>query len=142
MDMSDDDAEFFSRQNNARTGEVIEDTRDMVGQSPYIINAYINYIGQEDGWEGNISYNVQGSRLSVAGIGLIPDIYELPFNSLNFKLSKSFGFENRFKASLAVTNIIDDDRIKVYRSFMAQDQIFERFLPHRTYTLSFGYTIR
>ena len=39
----------------------------------------------------NLTYNVQGKKLAVIGVGAIPDVYEQPFHSLNMKVSKTFG---------------------------------------------------
>ena len=38
-----DEVELSARRNNLRDGEELEDTRDMQGQSPYLINAGFSY---------------------------------------------------------------------------------------------------
>lgn len=124
----------------AKTGEVIGDSRAMVGQSPFLINAAINYSNAESGWEGNLSFNTQGKRLSIVGIGDVADVYENPFNSLNFKVSKRFG-NNKWKASAALGNILGAERKRFYDVYQAEDQLFEFFQPGRTISFSIGYTL-
>lgn len=131
--------EFDSRVKNAREGEQIADTRQMQGQAPFIINSYLNYRKPGGIWEANLSYNVQGESLAIVGIGLNPDIYQASFHSLNFKASFNIGPEGRTRISAGVNNILGDDRLKLYQSFNAADQIFERFVPDRTYSVGVSY---
>ena len=131
--------EFDGRVLTARAGETINDTRQMVGQSPYVVNAGLTYLEPVLGWESNISYNVQGERLSIVGIGKVPDVFESPFHSLNFKISKKLGDEGKSKLSFSVNNILDSNRQKVYKSFMAENQLFELFRPRRSFSMSFSY---
>ena len=41
--------------------------------------------------ETGLFYNVQGKTLEIVGTGVVPDVYTLPFHSLNFNFSKNFG---------------------------------------------------
>jgi outer membrane receptor protein involved in Fe transport len=91
------------------------DTREMSGQSPYIINATLTYKDDTAGFETNLSYNVAGKRLSIILQGGTPNIYEQPFHSLNFNISKRFG--KRFKAKLSVSNILDAEHRFTYTRF-------------------------
>jgi hypothetical protein len=128
--------EFESRLSNARPGEQIGSTRNLQGQSPYIINGFLNYRGIENGIDINLSYNVQGKRLSVVGIGRVPDVYEQPFHNLSFKASKRIG---ELSLSISVSNILDSRNQKFYESFNATSQIFESFRPARNFGFSLGY---
>jgi len=133
--------EYESRKANVRDGEIIKETRDMQGQSPYIVNAYLNYRGIENGWEANVSYNVQGSSLAVVGMGINPDVYTSPFHNMSVKISKQLGLDNRLRISATVKNILGSNNEKVYRSFGAEDQIFESFRPLRSYSLGLSYDL-
>lgn len=133
--------ELLSRIENARPGEEIGTTREMQGQSPYIINALLSYNGLENGVEATMSYNVQGERLSIVGIGRNPDVFEQPFHALNLKLSKRLGPEGRIRASVSVQNILSDERQKDYTSFGASNEIFELLRPERTYRFGFSYSL-
>lgn len=136
------DAEILGRENEAREGQVIGDSRVMQGQAPYIFNAFLNYSNKEKGLNFNASYNVQGPKLSIVGIGRVADVYTEPFNSLNFKASYAFGQAQNMHLSLSAKNLLADDRLQVYKSYEAQDQVFNRFLPMRTFSAGFSYSIK
>lgn len=113
-------------------------TRQMFGQSPYIINAYLNFIHPETGIDANISYNVQGKRLAVVGLN-VPDVYEQPFHSLNFKTSYKFGNENRYKLSFRVDNILGQKRVRQFESYNATPEVYSSLYNNRAFTLGFTY---
>jgi len=123
----------------AASGEEVSRTREMQGQSPYIVNATLNYNSPESGWNFNTSYNVQGKRLSVVGIARIPHVFEVPFHSLNARVSKTFG---NWRASVNAQNILNQNRQQVYQAFGATDRIYASFNPGMSFSLGIGYTIR
>lgn len=134
--------EYESRQRLLKEGETLGDTRTMQGQSPYIINGYLNYASPESGWEASLNYNVQGKRLAVVGISINPDVYEVPFNALNFKVSKTMGVANRLRVSASAKNLLNAKTQKVYQSFGTADQIYEQFIPRQTFALGLSYRIK
>ena len=125
----------------ARDGETFNDTRDMVGQSPYIVNAFLNYNHLASGTEFALSYNVQGPRLTVVGVSRNPDVYEMPFHSLNLKATKKFGKRDHWKASLSAQNILGAERYFEYVSYGAENQVFSLLKPHRNYSIGIGYIL-
>ena len=133
--------EYTSRLRNARSGELIGTTRRMQGQSPYIVNSVLNYTNPNNGWEANLSYNVQGKRLAVVGISQNPDVFEKPFHALNIKISKLIGLDNKIRLSLSANNLLGQKRLRVYKSFGALDRVFDRFTPHRSFSLGFGWRL-
>ncbi|KAF0128728.1 MAG: tonb-dependent receptor [Bacteroidetes bacterium] len=139
------ETEYVSRVDNAREGERVLDYRQMAGQAPYIINAGFNYEGGEKGFlkglEAGFYYNVQGTTLLYVGIVDRPNVYTLPFHSLNFNANKSFGKDNKMSLGVKVDNILNDSKSAVFRSCNAQDQFFGRLLPGRTFSLRFSYSI-
>ena len=114
----------------------------MFGQSPFIVNANITYSNDTLGFEANLSYNIQGKRLAVVGVGVRPDVYDQAFHSLNLKLSQRFGKEDRWKASISAQNLIGDLREKFYVSYEAEAQVFERFDPGRNFSVGISYLIK
>lgn len=133
--------EFAGRVLTAREGETVKNKRQMVGQSPYVINAGLTYLDPIGGLEANLSYNVQGERLSIVGIGKVPDVFEVPFHSLNFRVSKKLLEDQRLQLSLSANNILNAERRRVYQSFMAEDQLFESFFPRRNFSLGISYRL-
>ncbi len=127
---------------NAREGEVIDKYRPMYGQSPYIVNAFINFSNAKLGLTFNASYNVQGKKLAVIGVGGLPDVYEKPFHSLNMKVSKTVGENNNWKLGLQAKNILMSTRTKLYESYNAQSQIYSSMYQGMTITGSISFLLK
>lgn len=134
--------EYESRVANAREGQEVDEYRDMAGQAPYIINGGFMFNGAEEGFfktlEAALFYNMQGQTLQYAGIVDRPDIYTVPFHSLNFNASKKFGAEENMKVGLKVSNLLNDKRESVYKSFGAEDQYFQSLGIGTTVSLKFS----
>lgn len=135
--------EYQSRLEIARTGEKVDKYRVMAGQAPFIANAGLAFDGGNKGfWKGfeaGIYYNVQGATLEVVGIADRPDVYTLPFNSLNLNANKSFGESKKWQIGLKIENLFGDNKESVFRSFEAQDQFFTYLKQGRTIQLRLGY---
>jgi TonB-dependent receptor len=131
--------EFLSRQNNAREGEVVEATRPMGGQSPYLINAFINYANPEGAINVNASYNVQGKTLQVIGIGAVPDVFSQPFHSLNLNMYKDFGRSSKHRITVGISNILDSVRKDMYKGYGDAEAIYSVYKPGRSFSLTYGY---
>jgi hypothetical protein len=132
--------EFERRVLNAREGETVSDTREMQGQSPYLVNFGLNYANVDRGWQTSLYYNVQGKTLQVVGTGDVPDAYVIPFHSLDFILNKSFGKDYTSNINFSVKNLLDDKREVFYQSFGAEDQIFSSFSPGIGISLGYSYS--
>jgi len=132
--------EYELRLENIRPGEAIDFERDMAGQSPYSINANLSYEIIEKQMNFSLAYNVQGEQLTIIASGRRPDVYTIPFQSLDFNAYYSFGEKLNSRITLGANNILDDDRTLVYRSFGSTDQVFQSFKPGTTIRLSYRYT--
>ena len=136
------------RQANARDGEVIGDYRSMYGQSPYIINAFANFSNDSLYLSCNISYNVQGKKLAVIGVGGVSDVFEQPFHSLSLKVSKGFGkvlegeSAPRWTASITGRNLLNQARRRWYESFNAESQVFDYLHRGIIVSAAISYTIK
>jgi TonB-dependent receptor len=133
------DNEYDARKAFERVGETIENTRQMAGQSPYVINAGLAYSNSELGLETGVFYNVKGATLSIVGLGLFPDIYLAPFHSLNFSISKKVGKNRSTSFDFKASNILNDDVQSIYRSYNAQDQIFSSLNPGFAFSLGISH---
>lgn len=131
--------EEANRRATLRTGETLADTRPLQGQSPYIVNAGLLYETEENLQVGAF-FNVQGRTLEIVGSGDIPDVYTLPFNSLNFTANKSFGEKIKHNIGLKVENILDDARESEYEFFGAENRNFALRRPGRNFSVSYGIT--
>jgi len=130
-------AELERRRLNLRDGETLSDTRELQGQSPYLVNFGLNY-ANDKGWQTSLYYNVQGKTLQVVGTGDVPDAYTMPFQNLNFILNRSFGQDRRSNINFSLKNLLKSKIESRYQSFKAQDQIFSSLSPGMA--ISIGYT--
>jgi len=131
--------EYNRRVNAARDGESIEKSRELQGQSPYLINAGLNYSDSEIGLQTGLFFNVQGETLEVVGTGIVPDVYTVPFNSLNFTFNKKLGEEKKSTVDIKVSNILNSKRKSVYQSYKASDKTFTQFNPGTEFSIGYSY---
>ena len=132
-------AEFNARKNFERAGETIENTRQMAGQAPYVVNAGIGYGDPEKGIDAGLFYNMKGATLTIVGSGLYPDIYIRPFHSLNFSISKKIGADQNTSVDFKVANILNDKVESYYDSFQAEEQTFNSINPGRAFSLGLSH---
>ena len=134
------DSEFNSRQAIARPGESVSRERELQGQSPYIINAGLSYDGLNDGLEVGLYYNVQGPTLTyTGGVRSAPDVYSVPFHSLNFSAIKSFGEDDKMRVTLRINNILADKREWEYESFGVDNETFAARSPRTQVSVGLRY---
>ncbi len=138
QEYSDDERE--GRLDNLREGETLDDTRQLQGQSPYMINVGFNYTEAETGWQGGIFYNTQGKTLQIVGAGDVADVFTLPYHNVKLNISKSFGANKNSSITLKFENLLDDDIESVYESFGAEDQIYSKW--NLGQEISLGYSIK
>ncbi len=86
------------------------DSRPLQGQSPYIVNAGLNYDLGETGWSANTSYNIVGARIFSVGNVQEPSVWEKARSVLDFQIAK------KFKSNLEIKFNV--------RDLLAQDLIF------------------
>ena len=134
------ETEYQSKLANARENETVKDTRAMAGQAPYILNGGLIY-SSESGFEAGAFYNVQGRTLQFAGIVDRPDVYTVPFHSLNLTVNKTFGSSDQSRIGLKVTNLLNDRRESVFSSYEATDQLFQSLAPGRQISVNFSYSL-
>ncbi len=135
------DAEFLTRVENQRTGDTIDRTRDFQGQAPFILNLGFGYAGITNGFEAGLYYNVQGPTLTVTGAADKPDVYTVPFHSLNFNLNKTLGADQKLSLGLKVNNILNDKREQEFQSFESDNRLFESLAPGRQFSMSIRYRV-
>ena len=132
--------EYNNRLNAARDGESISRTRDLQGQSPFLINSNIEFLNEETGFQYGLFYNVQGRTLEVVGTGIVPDVYTIPFHSLNFNLKKFLDDDGKSSISLKAKNILNSKKESVYESFNIADEIWTSRIQGTE--ISIGYSLK
>ncbi|MCB9246004.1 MAG: TonB-dependent receptor [Flavobacteriales bacterium] len=139
IDMTD--LEFNSRVNFEKKGQTIVNRRSMAGQSPYVLNGGIAYKDEEKGISGGLFYNVKGPTLQIVGVGLFPDIYTIPFHSLNFNMNKKLGKEQGTGLSIGISNLLMDRVESMFRSYEAGDQPFNSIAPGMSFSIGISHKI-
>jgi len=133
-----DDGEYQGRLNNAREAETIDDTRTLQGQSPYLINSSLEYFKEK--FKANLNYNVQGKALEIVGNGAIPDVFTMPFNSLNLNIIRYGGEQNNIEFRFRVNNILNDTRRSEFIFPQAKETYhFRKLDVGRRFTVGVGF---
>ncbi|HEY3386301.1 MAG TPA: TonB-dependent receptor [Saprospiraceae bacterium] len=73
--------------------------RPLQGQSPYIINARLQYENRDNGWSANIAFNQVGRRIAYVGVDPTfgdtrQDIFEAPRSIIDAQVAKTIGALN------------------------------------------------
>jgi TonB-dependent receptor len=80
--------------------------RPLQGQSPYIINAGLYYYDDVTGLSLNTAYNVFGRRIFSVGDINFPTWMELPRQSLDFQIAKSW-LKGKYETKLNIQNVLN-----------------------------------
>jgi TonB-dependent receptor len=126
-----------------------ERVRPMLGQSPYIINAGIFYQNDSSGLMISLLYNKIGKRIIYVGDKSIPHIWEMPRNSLDLTITKTFNAHLALKAG--IVDILAE--AKKYSSFLdvtkpesngevskgTYELVTKSYTPGRLFNLSLTY---
>ncbi len=114
------------------------ETRAMFGQSPYVINSYLNYHNFERGWDANLGFNVSGEKLILVNKAASPDVYEQPFPALDFNISKQF--KNGINIKFSAENLLNPKLEQTY-SFVNSTGYFRQYRIGRQFSISLTYLI-
>ncbi len=122
------------------TNTPLPSNRELVGQSPFIVNAFLSYNNPNTGTGLNLSYNVKGKTLSLAGVGDIPNVYDDPFHNLDFKATQKLGKDNQFGLSFIAKNLIGDYTDRYYE-FKDVQSTYISYDKGRSFSLGFSWKL-
>lgn len=92
---------------NTTGGEI----RPLQGQSPYIVNAGVNYLDSDHDWGISVSYNWIGRRIVIVGSNISePSIWENPRHVLDLQVSKTF--KKKFEVKFNVRDLLAQNQIR------------------------------
>jgi len=114
------------------------ETRPMFGQSPYVVNTYLNYHNFEKGWDVNLGFNVSGEKLILVNKAATPDVYEQPFPIMDFNVSKQF--KNGINIKFSADNLLNPYFEQTY-SFENSTGYFRKFKMGRSFSLTLSYLL-
>jgi len=113
-------------------------TRQLQGQSPYMVNIDITFNNNEWGTMAGLYFNTFGERLSTVSANLTPDVFEQPANILDFTASqKVFTY---FTINFSVKNLLNEQYSEVYR-YKGNDFIYQSYNFGRKVSLGLTYSM-
>jgi outer membrane receptor protein involved in Fe transport len=98
---------FVDSETRIARGEQTSKERPLHGQSPYVANVGLFYGAKSGRLSGSLLYNVFGKRLAYVGVGVIPDIYEMPRHAVDMTMSCAVG--PSVKLRFAAENLLNDE---------------------------------
>jgi hypothetical protein len=121
--------------------------RPMQGQSPYVINAGLQYDLEESGLSTTLLFNEIGRRIAYVGNDQIPAIWEAPRALLDFQVAKKI-IKNRGELKLNISDLLnqrvhfyhdlnDDGKFSKTHDALAIDRKLGT-----TISLTFGYSFK
>lgn len=114
------------------------DTRELQGQSPYVVNFDAMYDNTDTGTLVSVHYNVFGERLSEVSTGGTPNAFEQPAGMLDITGSQRLW--DRVTLKFSAKNLLDPD-IKKVHPFNNEEFIRSLYKRGRTYSVGFSYGI-
>ena len=72
--------------------------------------------------------------------GIVPDVYTIPFHSLNLNLTKYLDDEGKSSISVKAKNILNRKKESVYESFNISDEIWTS--RNQGTEISIGYSLK
>ncbi|MFZ4520288.1 MAG: outer membrane beta-barrel protein [Bacteroidales bacterium] len=122
---------------------VLDHNRPMYGQSPYIVNAGIYYMGAKNDLSVSLLYNVFGERIVGIGTPDIPNSYEMPRNILDFTIQKKIG--HNLTVKFGVKDILNQQFLiqQTMKSEGLPDVIIKvkSYTPGRVFSFGMSYVI-
>ncbi len=115
------------------------DTRQMYGQSPYILNMDLSYSNLESGTNVALSYNIFGERLAAVTLGGTPDVFEQPRGMLNLTFSQNITDELVLKGS--ASNLLDASYEET-QEYRGTSYNFQRYTLGQDFNLGISYSIQ
>lgn len=122
--------------------KITKANRPLQGQSPYLINAGIQYTS--DDLNVSVLYNKVGERLTLVGNDEFPSIYERPRNQLDLQFSKRV-LQKNGEIKLNFADVLNNafyfyENTDTKTEFKdGIDRMFNSYKPGSTITLSFTY---
>jgi outer membrane receptor protein involved in Fe transport len=89
----------------SQLGNQTNDIRPLAGQSPFVVNAGLDYASDRSGTRARLLYNVFGARIESVGARGLPDQYEQPRHQLDATVAQRIGEHVDLK--LSAENILD-----------------------------------
>lgn len=132
----------------SRVKDTVALDRPLQGQSPYLINAGLQYDIEKIGFSSTVLFNQVGRRILFVGDKSVPDIWENPRALLDIQLAKKI-LKNKGEIKVNISDVFnrrayfyhDLDNNEKYKSTSSDVLAISRNYG-TNYSLTFGYTIK
>ncbi len=111
-------------------------TRELQGQSPYLLNLNLAYQDYLAGTSISLYYNVFGERLSAVSLGGTPNVYEQPRGMLDLVASQKLFW--RISLKLAARNLLNE-AVEHVHHFEGRDYVYSTYNTGREFSVGFSY---
>lgn len=115
-----------------------KDTRELQGQSPFILNLDLTYLNYESGTTISLHFNTFAERLSSISRNFTPDVYEQPAAQLDLIASQEI--IAGFTAKLGIKNLLDTSYKEVHH-YKGNDYTFYEYDRGRTINFGISYSL-
>ncbi len=112
------------------------DTRQFQGQSPFLLNASINYNNADIGLDATLAYNVFGRRLAIISEAADPDVFEESAPALDLIISKTL--TQRFSLKLSARNLLNPARQQTME-FRGKEYTLQNYKLGRDFGMGISY---
>lgn len=117
----------------------VPDTRTMQGQAPYIINAGISYIDNENGFSVTGMVNRVGERIYIVGNEQIANRWENARTVVDFQATKSF-FKNKLEIRLNIKDLLQQNYVIYYKGNDRKSNAYDPKVDYVNFKRNFGST--
>ncbi|MFT5142330.1 MAG: TonB-dependent receptor [Rhodothermales bacterium] len=118
--------------------EFARDTRQLEGQSPFLVNLDIGYDRVESGTSVSLFYNIFGDRLITVSEGASPDIFERSRSTVDLVVSQRM--ISGIKIKLTAKNIANS-AFMTSQQFKDTEYVYGSYTLGRTYSLGVSYSL-
>ncbi|MDR9388288.1 MAG: TonB-dependent receptor [Balneolaceae bacterium] len=112
-------------------------TRDLVGQSPYLINADLSYQSYNERLTIDLSYNYFDDRLMIVTETATPDVFEKGYSTLNSSLK--FEVSDNLSIGAKIKNMLNVERSFV-QEYLNNNFYYSRYEPGIDISASVSYS--
>lgn len=115
-----------------------DDTRSLVGQSPFLLNLNASWEHYESGTAVNLYYTVFGDRLLTVTEGATPDVFEKSRADLDLTATRNVS--RNFRMKLSAKNLLGTD-VRQTQTFKGVDYDYISYSRSRQVSLGLTYSI-
>lgn len=129
-------------------GTAVSQKRPLQGQSPYLINAGLQYASKDGKWNASALYNRIGQRLYLVGDAAlgIANTFERPRDLVDLQLTRKL-LKNRAEIRINIADFLNPfyyfyDNLDAFNGYKSgTDKLFFAYRPGTTYTIGFTYDL-